>query len=384
MASLFILGFMEFVRGALVLSVIPLYGRHVTGLGLGVIGAAISLHYLLDNIFRLPAGWLTDRYGPKRLLSAGIIISSAGVAIIYYHWSPVSFVLGAGLFGLGISPAWPAAMSAVTSRVPAQQAGEALSKVFIAWLAGTGLGPLIINFIIDRSYNIVFLVLSGAMAAGLLFTVSAKLPPATGTGKVNSLDFLKGLTRNLLSLKIIYPGMFVQTMSIGILMPVLTIYALKVFGLSAEQLNFVLLGGGGFTVLLLIPVGKIIDRLGIKGPLVGGFLLAAISLFLLPLQSLITGALTTGAILGIAYAFILPAWNGLMARAVDPEKRGSMWAVFMTIEGLGTATGSLLGGKMGDVFGYRAPFFASSVILFSMAVFYASGRLGRLITAVNR
>lgn len=384
MTSLFILGFLEFVRGALVFSVLPLYGQFVAGFNLGIIGAAISLHYLLDNIFRLPAGWLTDRFGQRWLLAGGIVISTVGISLIYFHWNPVSFVLGAGLFGLGVSPVWPAVMSAVAARMPAQQVGGALSKVFIAWLVGSGLGPLVMNFTIGRSYNIVFLILLGAMAIGLLFTVTAELPPVAKKRALAPLNFLRELYQELVSLRLLYPGMFIQTMSIGILMPVIAIYALRIFGLSTQQLNYVLIGGGAFTVFLLIPAGKTIDRFGIKGPLVGGFLLAAICLFLLPMQRVISGALIVGAFLGTAYAFILPAWNGLMAWAVTPEKRGTMWAVFMTIEGLGTATGAFIGGKIGYVFGYQAPFFASALLLFTMAIFYAFGILERLMNNRNQ
>ncbi|WP_461571158.1 MFS transporter [Thermincola ferriacetica] len=379
MAFLLVLGLLEFVRGALVFSILPLYGRFVAGFSMEVIGTAISLHYLFDNIFRIPAGWLTDRFGGKRLLITGIVVSGIGISIISFRWNTYSFILGAVLFGLGISPVWPVVISGIAAKMPVRQIGEALSKVFMAWLVGAGIGPVIINFVIEKSYRISFLTLLGLLALALLLTIAIKMPRITNQGMLSQSVFLKELFHELISHRVLYPGMFVQTMSVGILMPVIVIYAKKVFGLSPEQFNYLLIGGGIFTVLFLVPAGKLADRLGVKGPLVGGFLLASVCLILLPLQRLVVRALIVGAILGISYSFILPAWNGLMARAVSAEKRGTMWAIFMTIEGLGTAVGTYIGGKVWDTLGYRAPFYVSAFILISVAVFYAFGNIEKLI-----
>ncbi|MDI6812832.1 MAG: MFS transporter, partial [Desulfitobacteriaceae bacterium] len=125
--------------------------------------------------------------------------------------------------------------------------------------------------------------------------------------------------------------------------------------------------------------GKLSDRLGVKGPLVAGFFAAAICLALLPLQRAVFPTLVVGAFLGSSYSLILPAWNGLQAKVVSPEKRGTMWAIFMTIEGIGTATGAFIGGKVWEGFGHAAPFFVSAGVLAVMAVFYSFNNLQKLM-----
>lgn len=378
MSQLWVLGLLEFIRGALVFSLLPLYGRFGAGYSLGVIGTAISLQYLMDNVFRLPAGWVTDRFGGKWLMSGGILLSSLGVYLLSTTKNPMFFVIGAALFGLGAAPVWPVVISGVAAKMPVHQISEALSKVFMAWLVGAGMGPVVINFMIERSYNFAFVGLYGVFVIALIVAVNGDLPRIEDKHNFSTSTFFKELWQELTSLKILYPGMFVQTLSVGILMPVIAIYVRTVFGFSAQQFSYLLIGGGAFTVLLLIPAGRIADRVGIKGPLVGGFAVAAVSLVLLPMQRLITYALMVGAVLGISYSFILPAWNGLMARAVSPEKRGTMWAVFMTIEGVGTAIGAYIGGKVYETFGHQAPFFASAFFLASVTVFYVFGNLNKL------
>lgn len=369
MNLLFVLGIVEFVRGALMFSLLPLYGVLEAKYNLSIIGTAISLHYLLDNICRIPLGWLSDRIGGKKLVIGGIAISSLGVYFLYMHWSISFFMLGAILFGLGISPLWPVVISGITAKIPINKLGEALSKVFMAWLIGAGLGPVIINFVIHWSYTAAFWILIGVLGVALLLIFITKVP-RVAKKQTTGLDFFKELWQEIVAIRILYPGMFVQTMSIGILIPIIALYARSVFGFNTVQLNYLLIGCGSFTITLLIPAGKLIDRLGVKGPLVGGFMLASVCLILLPLQGSFIAALVVGVFLGIAYAFILPSWNGLMARAVSPEKRGTIWAIFMTIEGLGTSLGVYIGGMLWENFGHQSPFFASAIVLGTMSLFY--------------
>ena len=379
MRAIVVLGLVEFIRGALVFSLLPLYGRFEAGFGLAVIGLAISIHYLMDNIFRIPAGWLTDRFGGKWLMAGGLLLSFSGVYLLSVTKNAAFFVAGTALFGLGAAPVWPTVITGVTAKMPAHQISEALSKVFMAWLVGAGLGPVVINFIIGKAYLYAFACLFGLFVVALLFAVTGEMPGIETQRELPTSTFLKELWQELIALKILYPGMFVQTLSVGILMPVIAIYVRSVFGFDAREFSYLLIGGGIFTILLLIPAGRIIDRVGIKGPLVAGLFTAAAALALLPLQKVITHALVPGVLLGISYAFILPAWNGLQARVVSPEKRGTMWAFFMTIEGIGTAVGAYIGGRIYESFGQRAPFFASAFFLAAVTVFYVFGNLNKLM-----
>lgn len=383
MSPLLILGIAEFVRGALVLSFLPIYGKYAAGYSMGIIGTAISLQYLLDNLFRIPSGWINDRHGGKWLLITGIILLVSGVYLMYVNKNLTAFYLGAVLFGLGFTPVWPVVVAAITSKMPAGQMGEALSRVFMAWLIGGGLGPVVVNFIIGQSYQAAFGVLLLVLLLALCISIFSDFPPAVYKKEISPGHSLKGLLHEAISLKVIYPGMIMQTMSLGILGPIIAIYARIVYGLSTSQFNLFLVGGGIFTVLLLIPAGRLSDRWGFKIPLISGLLLAAVCLTLLPLQKAAVGALIAGAFIGISYAFILPSWNGILGRVVSPDKRGTMWAFFMTLEGLGMAAGSYLGGKVWEYFGHGAPFWVSSFILLAMVIFYTINNLNTLVNVDN-
>ncbi|HEX3011579.1 MAG TPA: MFS transporter, partial [Syntrophomonadaceae bacterium] len=176
MTLLFLLGMAEFVRNALVLSLLPLYGQTI-GYSVGMIGTAISLQYLLDNAFRIPAGWLNDRRGGKWIITGGIIVSGCGLYLMYAHWNFNWFLIGAGLYGFGFAPVWPVVVAGVSARMPAARMSEALSRVFTCWLIGGGLGPVMINFIIGRSFGLAFKILLSGLLITVLIAVCGNFPP---------------------------------------------------------------------------------------------------------------------------------------------------------------------------------------------------------------
>ncbi|MCR4400139.1 MAG: MFS transporter [Syntrophomonadaceae bacterium] len=383
MAPVVILGLFEFVRVALVLSLLPLFGQYVAGYSLSTIGTAVAAHYLLDNCFRVPAGWVVDRWGARWLAAGGTVLAAVGISVMYLHPSPQWFVAGAALFGLGLAPVWPAVLAGVVATIPSHRVGEALSTVFAAWLVGSGLGPVVINLLLEWGYGPSFAFLLGMLVLALLLVLNAELPAHMGL-ELPPAQFFAELVRDLGAVRVLYPGMFAQTMSLGLLIPVIALFARTTFGLSPAQFSSFLVGAGVCTVLLLVPAGRLADRQGPRVPLVAGFGTAALLLVLLPLQRSLQVAFVMAALIGVCYALILPAWNGVMARVLTPEKRGTMWAFFMTVEGVGNAAGAFLSGRVWDAWGPHAPFWVSGAVLAAMAVLYAGGVVERLMASLDR
>ena len=67
--------------------------------------------------------------------------------------------------------------------------------------------------------------------------------------------------------------------------------------------------------------------------------------------------------IGVAYAFVLPAWNGILLRLLPKDVRGAGLGILMTAEGLGGVIGPLIGGLLWQVMTPSAPFFLSGGLL---------------------
>lgn len=382
----------EFVKGALIVSILPVYMGDVLKLSAFAIGLSFSFQYIGDNLFRSPAGWLIERIGFRLTMTIGLCITFGAVFIITFFKTMGFIVLGCALLGIGTAPLWPCVLMGITAVTEENKNfGTAMGVIQISSLGGTGLGPVIINFLVSVSYTLVFWVLLSCIA--LVILVSLLLPrrahthvdqiavPEVAAHASGSGLWKGGLARIWTNIKethrhirthlkvspLLYPALFLQSFAIGLLTPVITLFVRSELGLSPEAFSLMLIAGGGVTVLGLIPVGKLVDRYGTRRFLNVGFALAAISIgcfaFIRPLP--VVWILVM--LIGVSYAFILPTWDTMISHLLPEGEKGTVWGLFLTIQGSGMVVGPIVSGKMWDGLGAPAPFVASSI---SMALLF--------------
>ncbi len=366
--------FGEFVRTGVLITLLPALATQRWHVGIDAAAWAISAHYLVDTIGRAPAGWLVDRWGTRRPLAVGMLIAIIALTLLFTIGNRVPLFVLTGLYGIGTAPLWPATVTEATGDRN-QSVGGAMGYVFAAWLVGAGLGPVLTNVLVHHDFYYAFILLLGVQAIGAVWA-----PLVTGFTKRlrRPSTPLHALLSALWRVRPLLPGMFAQTMSLGLFLPIINVFAQRVLGLNPYGYAELLFGAGAVAVLLMVPLGHLSDRIGIKLPLVVGFGLASVAVFLLGGARSFDSALGFGILAALAYAFILPAWNSLLASVAPGGAEGSLWGVFMSVEGLGLAVGPVLGARAWDRFGVRGPFAAAAVLLGVMAVFYLSYPLYRL------
>lgn len=365
----------EFVKGSLLVSVLPVYMGDVLKLSAFLIGLSFSLQYIGDNLFRSPAGWLVERLGFRMTMAVGLLITLGAVLILSFIKTVGFIVLGCALLGIGTAPLWPCVMmgiSAVTQEK--KNFGTAMGVIQISSLGGTGLGPIIINFLVSRSYTLVFWFLLACMVVVVI--ISLFLPgkgnkqvyvASRGEGQKGRLRALLQNIRHTLhhirhNLKVspfLYPALFLQTFAIGLLTPVITLYVRTELGLSPEAYSAMLIAGGGIAVAGLIPVGKLVDRYGTRLFLNVGFASAAISVCLFALTRSIPTVWILVILIGLSYSCILPTWDTMLSHLIPEREKGTVWGFFLTIQGFGMIIGPIVSGKLWDWLGPSAPFLAS-------------------------
>ncbi|QGQ96997.1 MFS transporter [Paenibacillus psychroresistens] len=385
---LFIMFFVEFVKGALIITFLPIYLDDVLKVGALVIGWTLAVQYLGDNLLRTPIGWLIDQIGYRACMLTGVLSTFASVAIIATTSSYFWIIVACALLGMGTAPLWPCVITGTTEIAGEKQRGTIMGVVYMAWLSGVGLGPFVITFFIGNDhYQSAFRLLIGIMIAVVIVAfllpgmekhlqskeaekakmqknaahVGLKRP---GNRFQRAQQYLNEVRKSLTMSPLMFPAMFFQTFALGLLTPVLTLYATKILALSGEQYRYFLLAGGLVTVLFMVPVGKLVDRWGTKWFLHIGFLLSSLVLLGFTYTRSMPMLYTLVVLLGASYALLIPAWNALIAAAIPPEKRGAVWGFFLTIEGLGTTIGPVVSGKIWDDISYHAPFLASGSVLF--------------------
>lgn len=89
---------------------------------LGVVFTAFTLAYAL---FQVPGGWLADRFGPRRILTAIVSYWSVFTMATAAAWNRTSLVVIRFLFGAGEAGAFPAATRAFSRWLPSTERGIA-------------------------------------------------------------------------------------------------------------------------------------------------------------------------------------------------------------------------------------------------------------------
>ncbi|MGE5604978.1 MAG: MFS transporter [Bacteroidota bacterium] len=402
LSFLAIIAAVEFIRMSLFLTFLPsfLTKLHFDTVALG---AVISANILADNLSKGAMGWLVDHKGPWPVLFSGSLAVFAGILIIInFHQHLSMLIIAAIIIGLGVSPAWPAVISGAIQSLGEAKKATAISLISVIWLAGGGLGPIIMGFLIDagkggflKEFN---LAIIDAYQTGfaLLITMAIlavticllgwffwrripHLQEAVAIKEQNK-HRLKDVLCRLWKVKGLIPGMLFQTISLGMLLPNLLPYATGKLGLTESEYSMLLLIGGLAVILLMVPVGRWADHWGTRGFLVTGFAMASFSLMLLGLWGNSFNIWGIVILIGMSYALIQPSWNALLAGVIPPAQRGVLMGLFMSVEGLGFGIGPIIGGLLGKIdgsetqflqsIGPAAPFYVSSICLAMMAVVY--------------
>lgn len=375
---LFIMFFVEFVKGALLITFLPFYMKNALGASAFLIGWTLAVQYIGDNLLRTPVGWIIDKVGYRLTMLTGVLATLASVIIIATTSSFGWLIVACALLGIGTAPLWPCLMTGATEIAGNQSSGTIMSVVYLAWLAGVGLGPFTITFFMDGQFETAFRILIGIMAAvvivalflpGKLAQIGEKRPTIrqrTEPWWNRIRAYIGEVNQSLKGRRLLLPAMFAQTFALGMMTPILTIYATNVLELSQSQFRALLIVGGAVTVGFMIPVGRLVDRFGTRWFLNIGFLFGAVSLYAFGFVRTMPTLYVVVIVLGTAYACIIPAWNALIASVIPPEKRGTVWGFFLTIEGLGTTVAPIISGKMFDTVGPHAPFVTSACILLAL------------------
>ncbi|WP_270166075.1 MFS transporter [Paenibacillus sp. SYP-B4298] len=357
----------EFVRGAMLISFLPIYGEKQLGLTLDIIGIAITAHYLTDTGLKLVIGYLLDRFSVRFVVHTGLLFCLAGVLILGYAPLPLLFIVASAIYGIGISPVWIVCLTKVSEEQRATQMGY----LYTLWFIGLGAGPVLCNVLLDWSPAFTFYLLAGLSLLAWLLSLMISNTTARSIEQIPFKAQMVMLKDKLRQMKLLLPGMILQTTGASMLVPILPSFAEKQLGMSSTHYSFILMAGGCCTVLGLVPMGRLSDRLGgKKWFLVAGFSLFAVALYLLTWKPPLWECIVLAAVLGVSYAALLPAWNALLASYVPSSGQGLGWGVFSTIEGIGVMVGPVLGGMLATANGELSVIFISAILFGLIGLFY--------------
>ena len=328
------------------------------------IGLLLATYALFPLLFAVYAGKVSDRYGVRIPLLAGMSGMTLGV-FLPFAWPTLpalyvaAAITGAGFIFVQVS------MQALTG---ALGAGEARTRNFnlysLAIATADFVGPVLAGFLIDHAGHVpTYLYLSLLNTAGLigLLFLFRRIPPAASKlddrGQHRMLDLLKSA-----DLRRIFVASAVVITGVDLFQLYLPLYGHSV-GLSASAIGMVLgaFAVAAFVVRAMIP--RLVRRYGEEETLLYSLFLAAAACVPIPFFS---NAFVLGAIafvLGLGLGLGQPLSVILTYNHSPAGRAGEALGLRIAINNSIHVTVPAIFGAIGSLFGLAPVFWVNSVFL---------------------
>lgn len=155
----------------------------LTDVQLGWVFSAFLIGYAL---FQVPGGWLADRFGPRLVISAGVVwwglFTTLTALVPSGMASSLALLIGTRfVLGLGEAVLFPSSNKLVSAWIPSSERGLANGLIFAGVGAGAGVTPPLIIYVLSRwGWQCSFYVSAGiGLAVGLVWFLLVRDTPRT-------------------------------------------------------------------------------------------------------------------------------------------------------------------------------------------------------------
>ena len=326
-----------------------------TGWSHTAVSSAMTINFLAMGAAGFGWGALSDRIGPRSVVSAGAVLLGLGLFLASHAQSALQFQLAFGLLvgvavGSFFSPMIAAVMGWITGR-----RGLAVALVSV----GVGVAPLTMSpfaaWLITRmDWRAALLVLAVLVWATLIpAALFVRRPPAAPTGaddgagrpRVSLRDTFVSAPFIVLALTFFaccaaHAGPIFHTVTYAMTCGIAPLAAVTVYSVEG------LAGLGGRLVF-----GVAADRLGVKRVLMAGLLVQAFAAAAFVFASRLGEFYAVAAAFGFAYGGVMPLYAVLAREYFGQRILGAVFGAAAMVSSLGMALGPALGGWIFDTFG---------------------------------
>ncbi len=337
----------------IIIPIMPIFAAELgaSGFSLGMIIAAFSV---TRGLLQPVIGHLSDRFGRKWFLVAGLFVYGLVGLLIPHARSVIDLIVIRGFHGVGSAMIVPIAMAYMSFFAPAGQEGRYMGYLNIAIFCGIGCGPVFGGIFTDlwgmASAFKAMAVLSFIACVLVLRRMPARITEK-GRGQAGLLKSLTAMMRRRKTAGILaarYATMIMMVPTMAFLPLLMSGWE----GVTGLQIGIVIAGRTLMNALLQVFFGRLADRKNkLALLLTGTFLLSGIML-LVPAADTVVQMVLLYMVLGTGEAII---WPVLGAYASEEGRNhfghGTMMGVFSLAMSAGVFTGAILSGYFSDNLG---------------------------------
>ena len=328
------------------------------------ISLVLTISSIAGTLLMIPAGYLIDRIGEKKMLLIGISIWASSTLLIAFakNWRSVAFLYS--FHGVADAFVGPARMTLISSTSTQASEATVFGLMSLDWLVGGAVSPPLSGYLAESvGWQIPLLIASAAFFISLIPVLklerNGKQP-----NKINHDVYTGGEKAfRLLPAFMYFMFGFLINSAQSMIATILPLFLNNQQGLSTTTIGLFFTASTVIGAMTQVPGGLIADRFGKK---------RVITLLLLPVP-LIYGL--WGTVKGWYMYLILfvlskgllgmigPATLAIVSEVFPKERKGSAYSLWMAGIRLGSAVGPLLGGYLYGMVGYTSPFIGAGIII---------------------
>lgn len=345
---------------------VPYYQQYVDALGgsvfpmaLGIIGFA---NYFTMAFVAVPGGFLADKFGRRWL----IVTMTFGMALSYLFFALAPFwqltaswhliLIGTIIQSLCLIYQ-PALFAMVQDSVPPENRGVGSSLINMIHgtfnTPGTVIGGiLVVSLGLIAGMQSVYLIVLTLFIVAAIWRLRLK-ETIINTEKMRFRYFIssysQAIKESLRVWKIVPRTVFwlfivqvITMFTLALTNVINAIYARDVLGIAQNQWFLVYIPMLITMVVASYPIGKMVDKIGMKLPLAIGPVVLVVSMFLFISGNLFS-TMVSVALFGLVHLFIMSSAMALSACLVEPKNRGKISGGVNFVGYILTAAGMILG-----------------------------------------
>lgn len=346
---------LSFSQGLLI-PVLPIYAG-AFGISYGMIGLILAGEALGMVLGDLPAGLLSQRWGPRRIHMLGLGGAALGTMGLAWAVTVPQVISLRLLSGMGIALFQVSRHTFITDTIPNSRRGRPAALMVGLMRTGLFIGPAVGGlmasslglrlpfYICALAYFLALLCVTGYMPANLS---KHHNPPLTlaALGKHYG-DVLSDAGRPLATAGV---GRVFALMVRSGRRVIIPLYAADVLGLNVGAIGLLVSLSAAVEVPLFYPAGLILDRLGRKYAIVPSYLIFGLGMALVPLTSSFAGLLVVTLFMGIGSGLSAGSLLALGADLAPDSAPGTFLSMWSFIGDMGRTGGPMLVGAVADLF----------------------------------
>lgn len=344
-----------------------------TGIELGLIGFC---SFMALAAVQFPGGYLADRYGRRWLIST--MTFALALCFLFYALAPTwHFILiGAVLMNLCLIYQ-PALWAMISDSLPPERRGMGFSIIMLINSVVTTPGPLFAGILLWQfglipSMRIVYIIVTALYLAAAFLRLRLKETITSGD-PIRPQEFLssypKAIRESWRAWKVVPRSMFwlfisqtISMFAIALVQVIQALYARDVL-LIPESIWWLAYIPLFLSMLAVsIPIGKFVDRVGRRTPLLLSIVLLAPTILIF-MYGDFTEVLISMSLLGVSILLGMSAGSAMQTDLVAKENRGKIIGFTNFVGYIAVAVGMLLGNWLYVSVSPQLPFFTLLVLL---------------------